>query len=308
MKYTTENPEKGNKKTFSSIKAFLKRKTVLLFLNGFIVASLLYLYGENKYEGQLFKAIAAEVNKDLPASIPGRQDSILVRSLNITHYLMERRMNVFGSVDINAWKAEYLWPLTYDLMTGKGACGSHAMVLGRVLRELGFKIRISQMKVKDLYGGHIIVEAKTDEGWKVLDALYNLSFTRPDGKMAGFKDVQADWNYYKSQVPSSYNMDYRYEDVRYTNWNKIPVVLPAAKKLLSFVIGKDATDTLSIRSFVLKKYQVAFNCLLIFYILLILYTVRVSKKEKRLQQYQNEDAKTSRKEYIFTSSREMAKN
>ena len=33
-------------------------------------------------------------------------------------------------------------------------------------------------------------------------------------------------------------MNYSYEDVRYSNWTKIPVVFPAIKKILDLTIGK----------------------------------------------------------------------
>ena len=65
--------------------------------------------------------------------------------------------------------------------------------------------------------------------------------------------------YYKPQLPAGYDMNYRYEDVRYSNWTKIPVVMPSIKKILDLTIGKTEADTISLRTYFLRKYNI---CLL----------------------------------------------
>ena len=141
-------------------------------------------------------------------------------------------------------------------MTGSGGCGSYSYILSRLLDEFDIQTRFVQMKVNDDFGGHIVLEAKTDKGWKVLDASYNLVFRNEQNEMASFEEISKNWTYYSKQVPADYNPDYKYEDLRYTNWSKIPVVLPAIKGILNGTIGKEAADKVSLRTLFLKKFNV----------------------------------------------------
>ena len=49
-------------------------------------------------------------------------------------------------------------------------------------------------------------------------------------------------------------MRYRYADVRYTNWTKIPVVMSATKSLLN-VVAPEFVSTLSICGYLLNMYR-----------------------------------------------------
>lgn len=55
--------------------------------------------------------------------------------------------------------------------------------------------------------------------------------------MANFEDLKDNWIYYIPQLPKGYNHACHYEDVRYTNWEKLPVIMPAIKELLSVSIS-----------------------------------------------------------------------
>src|SRR4029077_20244932 len=135
-------------------------------------------------------------------------------------------------------KSSILDPTSIDLMTARGACGSFSMVLARLLQGYHYDVRISHITAGGVLAAHNIVEARTAHGWVVLDPLYDVYFVKPDGKLAAFDEVKNNWEYYKKQLPAGYDTKYDYEDVRYTNWTKIPVLLPAAKKMLDLVLGK----------------------------------------------------------------------
>jgi hypothetical protein len=131
------------------------------------------------------------------------------------------------------------------------------------------------MKANGIYAAHNIVEVKTKKGWVVLDALYNVYFTKPGGAgLASFTDVKNNWDYYRNQLPSNYDLHYKYEDVRYSNWEKIPILLPGIKKILDLVMGKEKADAVSIRTYFLKKYDVYFYLILIIYIPILIITLR----------------------------------
>jgi hypothetical protein len=227
---------------------------------------------EASYEKELFKAIQLNVNDKVGTNESG--DSLVVKVMHATHNLLLNRALVFGNQSIDGIKAD-LHPASLDLMTAKGACGSYSVVLSRVLENYEIPIRIAQMYAKGHFAAHNVVEAQTKNGWIVLDPLFDLYFIRPDGKsLASYDDVQHDWTYYSHQVPTSYNGAYKYENVRYSNWSKIPVVLPAAKKVLDLVLGKEKADTLSVRTLFLKTYDMYFYLILILYIPIFIFTIK----------------------------------
>jgi hypothetical protein len=243
----------------------------MLFLYGFLLASLFYFYMEDNYEHEVFKVLTNNVKAS--NSAPDNKDSIILHSLHLTHFLGEGRSKIFGHDRINSLKS-FIHPVTFDLQTTQGACGSYAYILGRLLKEFNIESRIAQMSVNGVYGGHMVVEAYSSRGWVVVDPTFNLFFTKEDGNLASFKDVQGNWESYKQQVPADYDMSYAYAGARYTNWQKIPVVMPALKQLLYWTMGKEKTDGFSMRMLFLEKYQVLFNVTLVLYLILILVTFR----------------------------------
>jgi hypothetical protein len=116
--------------------------------------------------------------------------------------------------------------------------------------------------------------------WVVLDPTFNLCFVRPDGALASFADVQKDWSYYSRQVPAGYNPTYRYEDVRYSNWTKIPVIFPALRSLLNLVIGPERTNDFSIRILFLNSFSICLYIVLAIYCPLVLITIRKLARQR----------------------------
>ncbi|OQP49437.1 hypothetical protein [Niastella populi] len=244
-----------------------------VFLNGFLLASIVHFYNEDSYEKGLFESLAENVRSKSIGKTP-YDEAILLNSLHLTHYLGERRSIVFRDKEVHSFKAAVVHPVTYDLMTTSGACGSFAYILSRLLNELKIPNRIAQMKVDGIYAGHNVVEAKTSKGWVVLDGLNNLYFKKADGNLASFSDVQHNWNFYSSQVPANYDHKYKYEGVRYTNWNKVPVLMPAIKGILSATLGKEKTEHLSLRTFFLRKFHILLEVAACLYVILLFLSIR----------------------------------
>ena len=131
------------------------------------------------------------------------------------------------------------------------------MALCRSLQMAGLRTRFAQMKVGKVWGGHIVIETEVGPGrWAVLDALYDLSFKRPDGRLASFQDVHNDWPYYAAQVPPGYAPSCCYQDVRYTNWTKIPVVMPLAHAIFVWIRGAESVNTFSLRTYFVNLFRV----------------------------------------------------
>lgn len=264
-----------------------KRKYILIFLNGFLLALLMFFFIQKQYENNIFASLATYIHdpahkNELPGSNAiNNEDSLLIKSVRLVHELTNERSNIFGPHPIKGINATYLQPVSFDLMTGQGVCGSNAYILGRLLQEMNIDVRFPQMTVNGQHAGHILIEAKTSYGWVVLDAASNTFFRKPNGQLAGFNDVKNNWNYFKDQLPADYNMAYRYEGVRYTNWDKIPLVMPLIKNVMYWTIGKEKTDNYSLRNLVLQKYNILFNITLGVYLLVILFSINLLIKARR---------------------------
>ncbi|HEV3224947.1 MAG TPA: hypothetical protein VGZ90_18830 [Puia sp.] len=250
----------------------------LTFLNGFLLASLFYFKMEANYENELFQAIHSDISSKIKTA--DSQDSVAVKVMHACHSLMVSRESVFEGKQFQGLKSDLLEPTSIDLMTARGACGSFALVLARVLQGYEFQVRIAQMKSNGVFAAHNIVEAKTGHGWVVLDPFFNVYFEKPSHQLASFEDVKENWNYYKAQLPPGYDMNFSYEDVRYSNWTKIPVILPAIKKVLDLTLGKEKADGISLRAYFLSKYNICFNIVLTLFILVFTFTFLMLIKAK----------------------------
>ena len=266
------------KKHLSPMKRIFRNLYFLTFVNGFLLATLFYFKMEANYEEELFAAIRSNIDSKI--NLKDNQDSIVVKVMHACNSLLSSRSAVFTNQPLDGFKVDLLQPASIDLMTAKGACGSYSMVLARTLVNYDFPVRIAQMKAKGIFAAHNIVEVKTEKGWVVLDPLFNVYFIKPDLTLASFQDVKNNWDYYKKQVPPKYDMTYRYEDVRYSNWGKIPLILPAIKKILDLVIGKQKADTISMRMYFLKIYDFCFYLILVLYIPILILTIRELIKTK----------------------------
>ncbi|HEY4207510.1 MAG TPA: hypothetical protein VGM31_11885 [Puia sp.] len=227
---------------------------------------------EATYENGLFSSIKSSIDNSLDSD--DTQDSIVVKAMTTCHILLSNRAPIFEGSHLLGPRSDFFHATSVDLMTTQGACGSYSQVLARILKTYHYPVRIAQMKAKGVWAAHNIVEVKTQNGWAVLDPTFNVHWVRPDGKLASFDDVHRDWDYYSRQLPSDYDKQYRFDDVRYSNWTKIPVVMPAIKGILNMTIGKAKADTISMRTWFLQIYTIYFYIFLILYVPVFLFTVR----------------------------------
>ena len=255
---------------FTVVRGIFKNLYFLTFLNGFLLSSLLYFRMEGNYENQLFSSIKKNIDRKIDAD--DTQDSIVVKVMKSCNTLLSNRSSLFKDDDLEGIKVDYMHPATIDLMTARGACGSYSMVLARLFQSYHFPVRIGQMKAHGIYGAHNITEVNIHQQWVVLDPTFNTYFTTPDNKLAVFSEVSRCWDYYRNQLPTGYDGSYRYEDVRYTNWTKIPVLLPALKKTLTLLLGPNKTSQVCLRVLFLRVYDLYFYFLLILFIPVFCYT------------------------------------
>ncbi|HVM88527.1 MAG TPA: hypothetical protein VMT76_10100 [Puia sp.] len=290
------------KSFFKGFRRIFGNLYFLFFLNGFLIASLFYLKTESNYESNLFKAIQKSIDKKLAPT--DTKDSMLVKIMRECSNILGNRLAVFTgtSSDLEGFKTDFLHPATVDLMTAKGACGSYSFVLARILQNYDFPVRIAQMKANGIFGAHNVVEVNINTQWVVLDPLFDTYFVKPGGKgLASFKDVKENWGYYSKQLPEGYDPAYYYQDVRYTNWDKVPVILPAVKKILTFFLGEERVKNMSLRVHFLRMYDFYFYVVLIIYLPVLLITAIRINKENRVHQRPKEKSFAKSNSFISRS-------
>ena len=243
----------------------------LVFINGFLIATIFFFKSESTYEKEVYGAISKYVTRDSIGK--NNADTFFIRALNLANNLEHNRLEIFGGQDIKGFKAKVMRPSTMDLLLGNGACGSASVILARILKSYNFQVRFAQMKVNGKFGGHIIIEAKQYDKWIVMDPLYNLYFKDSLGNFASFEMVKNNIKYYERQFPVGYDTSYNFEDVRYTNWGKVKFVGPLVKSSLDFFLGKEVADSISIRSYIVRIYEVSYKLLMLIFIPIFLLTI-----------------------------------
>jgi len=151
----------------------------------------------------------------------------------------------------------FLFDTLNELNTGLGGCGGFTNVAARVLESAGYEMRVGQMLCRGSTGAcHVFVEARISGKWAILDPLFNISFRSPDGHLASFAEVSRAWGMYQRQVPqgtgeAAFPIDlYNFYAARYTNWDKVPVLMPAIKVLLGAFTD---ADEISLRTYVMSR-------------------------------------------------------
>ncbi len=236
---------------------FLKNRVFLHLLIGFLFASSFYLYIEYRYEEKTLNAFIGSVFKDDKLD-KSNNNAVILAAMQKTHLQFQQKDISSMGMELSGVEALFTSPLMQFALTKDGACGGNSLVLAQLLQGMGFDVRVGQMLVNGKYGGHIILEAKSNDHWVVLDPLYNLAFKNTDGSLASFAQVSSNWNFYTNQLPNNYNKQFKYESINYTNWSKIPYLGNVIKTTMSFFCGKTVVENMCIRKHFLQPKKLLF--------------------------------------------------
>lgn len=212
-----------------------------------------FLLARADYEERVYARLVEHVRKT--ANSP---EQVAVGLTSTVHELMISRNEIWGGPPLGGVYDTMFRAVSHELNVPTAACGSFCSVLVKAIQSAGINARFAQMTTADgVKGGHIMVEAEIEPGrWAVLGPLYDISFKRPDGSLASFSDVQQNFDYYKPQLPANWGESYRFQEVRYTNWEKIPVVLPALRTVLSWFMDKESLRTFCLRAYLTNVFGV----------------------------------------------------
>jgi transglutaminase-like putative cysteine protease len=129
-----------------------------------------------------------------------------------------------------------------------GSCGSYSRVVVALLSEVDIPARVIILRDENDRSLHAVVNARIDGRWRVADPLYGIVFTKPDGGLATADDLREDRDLLPANANRnpSYPIDvFTYDNFALMNWEKIPVVMPAVRRLLVSVIGEQRTASIA---------------------------------------------------------------
>lgn len=240
----------------------------LLVLN-IVFGLLLFLkYIDYRYEYALFHTMARN------NAVIGDETKTFKNLVELTYRIQKARSeNVKGLQGMTPLKAFLFRSGDMQLLDATGSCGNFSHVLAEFCRTLGMPVRIVQLKLNGIYGAHIVVEAKVNGKWAAADCLFKMYFVKPDSSLASMEEVRKGVGDFSDQFPPNYPYADAYADFRYTNWDKIPVIMPAFKWLLTQIKGEEFVANFSLRIYFLNLHKAQFFILLLLYIPVFMATI-----------------------------------
>ncbi len=261
-------PEKINNRKLNRI---LRPSIYLLALNGIFIVLLFLKYVDYRYEDALYRTF---VNGN---KVEGNAKQTFINLVNLTYTVQIDRLNqVKNFQGMNPFKSRWMRSGDLQLLDANGSCGNFSHVLAELCQSAGFPVRMVQLKQNGKFGSHIVIEAYIDSTneWAVADGLFKTYFFNEDSTLASMKEMQNASDFLKKQFPPNYPYNDAYADYRYTNWDKIPVIMPGVYKILTWTIGKEKTDQISLRVYLLNLHKAQFNVLLFVYFFVFVFTLK----------------------------------
>ena len=185
-----------------------------------------------------------------------------------------RSANVKGMQGMNPIKSRLFRSGDMQLLDATGACGNFSHVLSEFCSSMDIPVRLVQLWQYDHYGAHIIIEAYINGKWSTADCLFKTIIYNPDSTFASMEEIQKNPSIYANQFPPNYPYADAYSKFRYTNWDKIPVIMPLLKGVLTLIKGEEWTNTFSMRVYFLNLHKAQFFFLLLLYIPIFFYSLK----------------------------------
>lgn len=212
---------------------------------------------ESQFENEILQNVALKAEEKTRGM---NEEDKIETTIQLCHYLQVRRSEILGGRTYTSFKATNFRSSLQSFYIGTGACGYYSLFAARVFQKLGYAPRVVQQRVENRWGAHITLALplKSNGKWILVDPLYKHCFRDTQNHLSSLHDVRAKWNsYYSKHTPSDYNPKYNYQQGwRHTNWDKYGAMSRAVYKILTFTIGKDKTDALSLRVWIIDAYRV----------------------------------------------------
>jgi hypothetical protein len=243
---------------------------------------LVFILIEWQHENNLYRNIGrmAQIHASSKADTAVVQEAMT--SINAT---MQTRSAIFQGKEQLSWKQSVFQSADIHLMYGSGACGGYSMVLARTLQALGYNVRIGQLKaIKGGWGAHIIIEYYSNllHKWVMIDPLFQFIPRTKGGNMASIQYLAKHWSDFEAQMPDEFKKRFRYDNVRYTNWDKFGGIAKPYYGLAKLFRGKAYADTICLRMYGLSTFPLLFWSIEVAYLSLFVFGFFRYRRKRRL--------------------------
>ena len=108
-----------------------------------------------------------------------------------------------------------------------GKCASYTLILGKLLRSSGYKVRkvgLATSKTGERSQHHVLeVWLPAAQRWAVLDTIFAHAFVDGAGRLRSAAEVRASWGEEIKALPAGYDAErFGYASMYYTNWQRLP--------------------------------------------------------------------------------------
>jgi hypothetical protein len=108
-----------------------------------------------------------------------------------------------------------------------GKCASYTLILGKLLRSSGYKVRkvgLATSKTGERSQHHVLeVWLPAAQRWAVLDTIFAHAFVDGAGRLRSAAEVRAVWGEEIKALPAGYDAErFGYTCMYYTNWQRLP--------------------------------------------------------------------------------------
>ena len=218
----------------------------------------MFILIEWQHENNLYRNIGRMAQRGASSKA---DTAVVQEAMTSINSIMQSRSALFQAQEQLSWKQDLFQSADIHLMYGSGACGGYSMVLARTLQVLGYEVRIGQLKViEGGWGAHIIIEyySKLLNKWVMIDPLFQFIPRTKGGNMASIQYLAKHWSDFEAQMPEDFKNQYRYNDVRYTNWDKFGGIAKPYYGLAKLFMGKAYADTICLRMYGLSTFPLLF--------------------------------------------------
>jgi hypothetical protein len=252
----------------------LKNKNINTFLlvivNILILGAIFFKFVDYRYEDAIYRSLVTAnwVKND--------QEQTFKNLLNLTHTIQtDRREYINELYGMNPFKSRWMRSGDIQLLDANGSCGNFSHVLAELCLHADMDVRIVQLKHQGLFGGHNIVEVLVNNKWVAADGLWKMYFINSDSTLASLEDIRANLDFFAKQIPTDYPYMNAYLEYHYTNWDKIPFLMPAIYNGLKLILGEKRTNEISLRVYFLNLHKAHFYFLWILYPPILIFTLYV---------------------------------
>jgi hypothetical protein len=256
---------------FSALNTFLSRWNIALL----VMASVFAI--EARFENAVYDSFVAHT---LHPGMSDRDKALAL--LHATSKIFHDRRDDLVTVEspINTFKTRWFRSGDTQLLLADEACGGAAAILVEASHRAGLEARLCQMRDSGVTR-HVVAELFIEGKWVVADPSFDQFFLNRDGSLAGFEEIGAHWDYFKTIVAPDYESHgYTFKGVRRTDWNKIPILLPALKQILRLFIGSHAVAAISLRSMFLNLYSAGLYVSLLLLVLINANVIRLAIRRR----------------------------